>query len=211
MEDITLSAASSRVILKDAASWNPWLIGIKTLAQKHKVWTYCNPELEAEPVIPTAPETLSMEECKKMDEKNWVQVAAMREREIERNEKLESGIYSVAYAIQSSVHRQYQTLLMEESPWALLRGLRRRFDPKQDPTYATRLRYQWSTIDRGLDRGTDIEKWLQNWENIQGECVKAGITDNIGASAHFLHAIAIMSPTFYEIWSLKAETEREIQ
>jgi hypothetical protein len=47
-------------------------IGIKTLAQKHKVWAYCNPELEAEPAIPSAPETLSMEECKKMDEKNWV-------------------------------------------------------------------------------------------------------------------------------------------
>jgi hypothetical protein len=70
MEDTTLSAASSRVILKDAILWNLWLIGIKTLAQKHKVWAYCNLELEAELAIPSAPETLSMEECKKMDEKN---------------------------------------------------------------------------------------------------------------------------------------------
>jgi hypothetical protein len=54
---------------------------------------------------------------------------------------------------------------------------------------------------------TDIEKWLQNWENIRGEWVKAGITDDIGASAHFLHAIAILSPVLYEIWSLEAETE----
>jgi hypothetical protein len=48
------------------------LIGIKTLAQKHKVWAYCNPELEAELAILSALETLSMEEYKKINKKNWV-------------------------------------------------------------------------------------------------------------------------------------------
>lgn len=82
-------------------------------------------------------------------------------------------------------------------------NLHKRFAPESDPTYKTKLRQQWRNLDRGLDRNTDIEKWLLNWESLYQSCKKVRMPEAEDATNQFLEAISIMSPGFYEIWALR--------
>lgn len=111
----------------------------------------------------------------------------------------------MATAIKNSLHPSYQTFITCDTPWKLLRNLRQRFAPECVPTYAAKLRQQWRNLDRGLNRNTDIEKWLLNWETIQVRCARAGMSEANDATAQFLDAISIMSPGFHETWTLRFE------
>lgn len=66
-------------------------------------------------------------------------------------------------------------------------------------------------LDRRLDKNTDINKWLLNWELTRSECAKAGIHGATEAAAidQFLDAILDMLPAFYNLWVLRMEMRLE--
>ena len=128
------------------------------------------------------------------------------ERKLSTYKKKLQGRKIVANAIRQSIHEQYQVFIDQETPWGLLRNLRQRLSPDCDPTYKAGLRAAWRNLDRGLDKETDIDKWLLNWQTLQKRCVKAGITEASEASIQFLEAISVMSPEFYAAWIVSVET-----
>lgn len=73
---LSLSAASSRVILKDTESWNSWLPYIKAIAIAHDVWDQCDPFLKDEerPKLEPPTEIISIDEAMSKYKDNWFYV-----------------------------------------------------------------------------------------------------------------------------------------
>ncbi|KAJ5277781.1 hypothetical protein N7524_003934 [Penicillium chrysogenum] len=211
MSNYTLSAnSSSRVTLKDSSNWELWLSTIKTIAEQFEIWDLCDPESDTEPVLPKEPIEPSWEDLKRDHPMDWFHVYGVMNTQYERKlstyKKKLQGRKIVANAIRQSIHEQYQVFIDQETPWGLLRNLRQRLSPDCDPTYKAGLRAAWRNLDRGLDKETDIDKWLLNWQTLQKRCVKAGITEASEASIQFLEAISVMSPEFYAAWIVSVET-----
>ncbi|CAI7610141.1 unnamed protein product, partial [Penicillium crustosum] len=169
----SLSAASSRVILKDTESWDAWLSYIKAIAVAYKVWDQCNPSLKEEerPKLEPPEEIISVKDAIKEYPEHWFNVRLSLKADWDaENRAYQSKLQAldlVAVAIRQSVDTPYQPFIIDiPSPLELMLNLHKRFAPESDPTYKTKLRQQWRNLDRGLDRNTDIEKWLLNWESL---------------------------------------------
>ncbi|KAJ6047199.1 uncharacterized protein N7446_012033 [Penicillium canescens] len=215
MGDTTLSAiSSSRVILRDSTNWEAWLSTIRGIADQYNVWELCDPDKKEQPVVPDEPEPSSIEAAKNDDPVNWYKIVKLQQVEwstqVSKHGKRILGLNCVATVIKNSLHPSYQTFITHDTPWKLLRNLRQRFAPECDPTYAAKLRQQWRNLDRGLDRNTDIEKWLLNWETIQVRCARAGMSEANDATVQFLDAISTMSPGFHETWTLRLEDKNVV-
>ncbi|KAJ5282966.1 hypothetical protein N7497_001870 [Penicillium chrysogenum] len=211
MSDYTLSANSfCHVTLKDPSNWELWLLIIKTIAEQFEVWDLCDPELDTEPALPKEPIEPSWEDLKRDHPMDWYHIwrviYTQYKRKLSAYKKKRQGRSVVANAIRQSVHEEHQVFLVQETPWGLLRYLRQWFSPDCDPTYKASLRAAWRNFDQGLDKDTDIDEWLLNWQTLQKRCVKVGITNDSEASAQFLLAISVMSPEFYTVWIKLAET-----
>jgi hypothetical protein len=211
MSDYTLSANSfCHVTLKDPSNWELWLLIIKTIAEQFEVWDLCDPELDTEPALPEEPIAPSWKDLKRDHPMDWYHIwrviYTQYKRKLSAYEKKLQGRWVVANAIRQSVHEKYQVFLDQETPWGLLRYLRQWFSPDCDPTYKASLRAAWRNFDQGLDKDTDIDEWLLNWQTLQKRCVKVGITNDSEASAQFLLAISVMSPEFFIVWIKLAET-----
>ncbi|KAJ5826563.1 hypothetical protein N7447_003326 [Penicillium robsamsonii] len=194
MSEYALLAPSSRVILKDALTWKPWIASIKGIAEQFGIWELCDPKNKTQPEVPKEPEEPSIEDAKKKHPDDWYETIKL-EQAICVDPRLQAFIPS------------YTT------PWELLRNLRQKFVPECDPIYAAQLRKRWRNLDQGLDgldRNTDIDKWLLNWETLQARCADIGYIDAKEASIQFLHAISAMSPEFYEIWTLRLEDKKDV-
>ncbi|CAG8897455.1 unnamed protein product [Penicillium nalgiovense] len=210
MSDYTLSAnSSSRVTLKDSSNWELWLSMIKTIAEQFEIWDLCDPESDKEPALPKEPTEPSWEDLRKEHPGDWFHVYGVMNTQYERKlstyKKKLQGRKLIVNAIRQSIHEKYQVFIDQETPWGLLRNLRQRLSPDCDPTYKASLRAAWRNLDRGLDKDTDIDKWLLNWQTLQKRCVKAGITEASEASIQFLEAISVMSPEFYAAWIVSVE------
>ncbi|KAI2732946.1 hypothetical protein CBS147339_9998 [Penicillium roqueforti] len=196
-----LSAIPSRVILKDSSNWALWLTTIQAIAQTYNIWDYCNPKLEKEPDRPVAPIAPKWEDVKKEYGNDWYNVfnvlnGEYQEKKTTYNRGLQ-GFNVVANAIKSNVLPTHQAFLTQDSPWALLRNLRQRYAPECDPMYRSNLRVEWNNLDRGLDRNTNIEKWLLKWETLYTRCVAAEVSEAKDAAMQFLQAIITISPEFF--------------
>ena len=212
MGELTFSATqSSRVILSDSTNWESWISTIRSIAEQYSIWQLCDPEIPDQPEVPDEPEAPTIEDAKKNYPDEWYQVMKIQQSEwttkVTNHKKQIQGLNHVATAIKNSLHPSYQVFITYDTPWKLLRNLRQRFAPECDPTYAAKLRQQWRSLDRGLDRSTDIDKWLLNWETIQVRCARAGMREAEDASVQFLDAISVMSPIFHEVWTTK---ERDV-
>ncbi|KAL2695503.1 hypothetical protein AAEP93_000288 [Penicillium crustosum] len=213
----SLSAASSRVILKDTESWDAWLSYIKAIAVAYKVWDQCNPSLKEEerPKLEPPEEIISVKDAIKEYPEHWFNVRLSLKADWDaENRAYQSKLQAldlVAVAIRQSVDTPYQPFIIDiPSPLELMLNLHKRFAPESDPTYKTKLRQQWRNLDRGLDRNTDIEKWLLNWESLYQSCKKARMPEAEDATNQFLEAISIMSPGFYETWALRVQDNQDI-
>ncbi|KAL2695409.1 hypothetical protein AAEP93_010038 [Penicillium crustosum] len=213
----SLSAASSRVILKDTESWDAWLSYIKAIAVAYKVWDQCNPSLKEEerPKLEPPEEIISVKDAIKEYPEHWFNVRLSLKADWDaENRAYQSKLQAldlVAVAIRQSVDTPYQPFIIDIlSPLELMLNLHKRFAPESDPTYKTKLRQQWRNLDRGLDRNTDIEKWLLNWESLYQSCKKARMPEAEDATNQFLEAISIMSPGFYETWALRVQDNQDI-
>ncbi|KGO76701.1 hypothetical protein PITC_090550 [Penicillium italicum] len=154
MAEYLSGGSSPSVILKDSATWDVWLANIESIALSFEVWDLCNPELEVAPKALEEPEEPDIDTIKEKHKEDWFPV------------------YQAAHIQWTSqytdVHRNYQPAIIDyQTPWALLRHLRQKFATECDPTKVAKLRQLWRTLDRGLHRNTDIEKWLSNWETVQ--------------------------------------------
>ncbi|KAI2685533.1 hypothetical protein LCP963914a_4860 [Penicillium roqueforti] len=214
---LSLSAASSRVILKDTESWDAWLSYIKAIAVAYKVWDQCNPSLKEEerPKLEPPEEIISVKDAIKEYPEHWFNVRLSLKADWDaENRAYQSKLQAldlVAVAIRQSVDTPYQPFIIDiPSPLELMLNLHKRFAPESDPTYKTKLRQQWRNLDRGLDRNTDIEKWLLNWESLYQSCKKARMPEAEDATNQFLEAISIMSPGFYETWALRVQDNQDI-
>ncbi|OQE59396.1 hypothetical protein PENNAL_c0325G00318, partial [Penicillium nalgiovense] len=210
MSDNTLSAfSSSRVTLKDSSNWELWISTIKTVAEQFEVWELCDPEKDTEPALPEEPIEPDWEELQREYPRDWFHVYGVKNAQYERQynayKKKLQGRKVVANAIRQTIHEKYQVFIDQETPWGLLRNLRQRLSPECNPTYKASLRAAWRNLDRGLDKSTDIEQWLLNWQTLQKRCAKAGITEAREASIQFLEAIAVISPEFHSSWVTSAE------
>ncbi|OQD62008.1 hypothetical protein PENPOL_c014G07268 [Penicillium polonicum] len=170
---LPLSAASSRIILKDTDTWNSWLLYIKAIAIAYEVWDQCDPTLKEEkrPKLEKPEEIISIEEAMKEYPENWFYVRQSLRSDWDTKHKAYlskiKGLLIVASAIRQSIDDSYRPLIDDlETPLELMLDLHKRFTPESDPTYKARLRQQWRNLDRGLDRHTDIDKWLLEWQTI---------------------------------------------
>jgi hypothetical protein len=210
MSYYTLPAnTSSRVTLKDTSNWELWLSMIKTIAEQFEVWDLCDPESDTEPALPKEPIEPSWEDLKRDHPIDWFHLYGVMNTQYERKlsaykKKLQSRKL-VANAIRQSIHEKYQVFIDQETPWGLLRNLRQRVSPECNPTYRASLRTAWRNLDRGLDKTTDIDQWLLNWQTLQKRCAKAGITEAREAPIQFLEAVSVISPEFHATWIVPAE------
>ncbi|KAJ5421100.1 hypothetical protein N7465_003619 [Penicillium sp. CMV-2018d] len=209
MTDFLSASSSSRVILKDSATWNSWLANIESIAVQYDVWELCDPTTEKEPTLLKTPTSvITVEEAEVKYGTKWVETLQMLQTQYTiRNAdyiRQKKGMYLVATAIRNSVHTNYQPFIIDQkTPRDLLKYLRQRFLPECDTTTAARLRQLWGTVDCGLDKNTDIDKWLLNWETVQARYKRAKIPEADDAPRQFLDAISVMSPGFHEIWTLR--------
>ena len=215
MAEYLSAGSSSRVILKDSTTWDSWLANIESIALSYEVWDLCNPELEAAPKPLEEPKEPDIEKTKEEYKEDWFQVyQATHLQWTSKNSryvKKRQGLNIVVTAIRNSVHANYQPFIIDyKTPYELLRNLRQRFASECDPTNAARLRQLWRTLDRGLERNTDIDKWLLNWETVQARCKRAKMPEANDASTQFLDAISVMSPGFHETWTLRLQDKNDI-
>ena len=215
MAEYLSAGSSSRVILKDSTTWDLWLANIESIALSYEVWDLCNPELEAAPKPLEEPKEPDIEKTKEEYKEDWFQVYQATylqwTSKNSRYVKKRQGLNIVVTAIRNSVHANYQPFIIDyKTPYELLRNLRQRFASECDPTNAARLRQLWRTLDRGLERNTDIDKWLLNWETVQARCKRAKMPEANDASTQFLNAISVMSPRFHETWTLRLQDKNDI-
>jgi hypothetical protein len=216
MVDYLSAGSSSRVILKDTATWDPWLANIESIAVQFDVWELCDPSQEEEPEPLKAPgKVISMAEAQKEYKDKWFESLKMLQSEWSIDNTIytqqKKGLNVVVTAIRNSVHPNYQPFIIDyKTPYALLRNLRQRFAAECDPTNAARLRQLWRNLDRGLERNTDIDKWLLNWETVQARCKRAKMPEADDAPTQFLDAISVMSPGFHETWTLRLQDKEDI-
>ncbi|KAJ5264688.1 hypothetical protein N7505_007481 [Penicillium chrysogenum] len=158
-------------------------------SSRFEIWDLCDPEEDKEPALPKEPAEPDWEELQKKHPTDWYHVYgvlnAQYERKLSAYKRKLQGRKLVANAIRQSIHENYQVFIDQETPWGLLRNLRQRLSHDCDPKYKSSLQSAWRNLDRGLDKNTDIDKWLLNWQTLQRRCEKAGIAEASEASIQF--------------------------
>ena len=188
---------------------HPYLTNISENGRQFEIWDLCDPESDTGPALPKEPIEPNWEGPKKDHPMDWFHVYGVMNTQYERKlsayKKKLQGRKVVANAIRQSIHEKYQVFIDQETPWGLLRNLRQRVSPECNPTYRASLRAAWRNLDRGLDKTTDIDQWLLNWQILQKRCAKAGITEAREAPIQFLEAVSVISPEFHATWIVSAE------
>ena len=133
--------------------------------------------------------------------------ALMRDFEYERrqHDRRIEAMAELCSRIQSSVHKDH--ILYTENcntAWEMLTNLKRRFAPS-DKARELNVTFDWAKATKKITRGTNIEKWVQDFESAYNKAIQLSLPEIQGLKPHYLFANAIkdQAPTFAETLELR--------
>lgn len=203
MTDYPTSATKVSVILNRSDDWWEWYDFIKTLAVNKAVWSYLDlePRLDPDtkkpippPDIPEEPEypeydvidgasTYTDVEAKgKANE--YKERITRYDRKLDLYKRARAGINAVETAIQETLPRNHRFLIrgVADTREKLLK-LQKRFQPTNEKRSAA-LKNRFYVLGQGPKKaGIQIEKWLQEWENVVSQCEDAKLHELTGSQS----------------------------
>jgi hypothetical protein len=200
------------VVLNTPGDWDEWIEVVKTQAIAGDIWEYVDPSRDQEEIPtldkpkPPRPQDVNQEKTiyaqLTPDEKEEFRM--MRQdykQQFTLYERQRTALASLRAYIQSTVSRNclYYTF-GTETAYEMLKELQKRLQPT-DQLRELDLANRYQKL-KEPPKSQDLDTWLQSWERIYHECLKAKLPDvqSGRATRDFLRAISKTAPEFAIFW-----------
>ncbi|KAJ5288113.1 hypothetical protein N7478_003799 [Penicillium angulare] len=201
------------IVLRSSAQWRTWYSQIRSSAKSNDVWEYIDPDTLQPPEYPRKPrkpqpsdvqeDALYPEDLDEANDAKLHRLLKHYDRSILEYSTLNRALDRVMERICNTLASEHQAVIAEiEDPRTLLCSLRDRFSPAEGER-KIELYLQWGRLLRSSPKNSQVDSWLNEWENLYTEAVSAGVPnvkDHQIVSYEFLAAIRPLDESFHGIW-----------